>query len=99
MDARIETFMRDIASDKGLPLTIVARMATLRLGLVLVALHRDNGLASGAARERQFFADLDLRLRDEADRYVGTKTQAHLLTVLSAVRDFAEASATAMRAA
>jgi hypothetical protein len=99
MDVRIETFMRDIASDKGMPLPALAERTTLRLGLALNALRRDLGPTAAAQRERQFFADLDLRIRDEADRYVGTRTQAHLLTVLSAVRDYAEDEAPEQRAA
>ena len=99
MAVRIETFMRDIASDKGLPLPAVAERTTLRLRLALNALRRDLGPTAAAQRERQFFADLDLRLRDEADRYLGTRTQVHLLMVLNAVRDYAAEAVTEMRAA
>jgi hypothetical protein len=86
MDVRIETFMRDAASDRGKAAPVVTEMTSLRLSLCLAAIRREAGAATATERERAFLAELDARVRDEMSRYPGTRTEAHLATVLGGVQ-------------
>jgi hypothetical protein len=93
MDVRIETFMRDVASDRGKSADLVAEASNVRLATAVAAIRREAGAAAAPQRERAFLADLETRLRDEMSRYPGTRTETHLATVLAAVHGFTQAPA------
>lgn len=86
MDERIETFMRDVASDEGLELAVVGDNARKRLADHVRAVRTNGAPETANNREQEFRQAIVERVANELDQYRGTNKEAHLLRVLMTVR-------------
>ena len=82
MDVRIETFMRDIASDKGKSPRVIAENTRQRLGQLIAAIRRESDPLGADRLERRVLADLERCVADEMERYSGTGSEQHFALVL-----------------
>jgi hypothetical protein len=93
VDVRIETFMRDIASDKGKSARVVAENARQRLGLLIAAARKESDPHAADRNERRLLADLERRVSEEMERYRGTGSEQHYALVLQNLNAPAAAAA------
>jgi len=95
VDIRIETFMRDIASDKGKSARVIAENTRQRVALILQSVRKDGDPLAADRLERRMLDELERRVADEMERYRGTRSEEHFALVLKNLDVRAAAAAAA----
>jgi len=82
MDVSIETFMRDVASDKGKSPRVIAENTRQRVRLLVASVARGSDPSLADRTVARVLGELEWRVSEEMERYRGTRTEQHFALVL-----------------